>query len=200
MEAPLSKRQDACALEASPHRLSAVPVIWLTGLSGAGKSTIANALAKLLGTQGLSVAVLDGDALRTGLNSDLGFSDADRAENVRRVAHVAKLFADVGTIPIVALISPSRSMRNAARMLFEAGNFFEVFVNAPLEVTEQRDPKGLYRRARAGGLTMFTGIGSSYEEPLQPDLELRTDVLTLAECVDLVAQKVQHLCPHRHCG
>ncbi len=158
--------------------------VWLTGLSGAGKTTLAHALEASLQRDGLRACVLDGDRLRAGLSSDLGFSDADRAESIRRAAHVARLFVDAGMVAIVALISPFRAERAAARALFAPGDFIEVYVNVPLAVAEERDPKGLYRRARSGALPRFTGIDSPYEPPEAPVLELRTDVLPVAECVE----------------
>lgn len=161
-------------------------VVWLTGLSGSGKSTIANALECELHRIGLRTYVLDGDTVRQGLNSDLGFSDEDRAENVRRVAQVARLFLQAGVIVIVALISPFRVDRDKARALFAPGDFLEVYVNVPLEVAEQRDTKGLYRKARQGLLPQLTGVGSAYEPPHSPELVLCTDKQTLSTCVDLM--------------
>lgn len=130
--------------------------------------------------------VLDGDTVRQGLNSDLGFSDRDRAENMRRVAHVAQLFLQAGVIVIVALISPFRADRDAARALFAPGDFLEVFVDVPLAVAEQRDTKGLYRKARGGLLPQMTGVGSVYEPPQMPELVLRTDQQSVSACVDLL--------------
>ena len=158
-------------------------VVWLTGLSGAGKTTIARALETELRRIGWAVCVLDGDCLRRGLCSDLGFSPADRQENIRRVGEVARLFADAGLICIVALISPYRRDRDRARAAAPPGRFLEVFVNSPLEVCERRDPKGLYARARTGELKDFTGISAPYEPPVAADVELRTDQLSAAECV-----------------
>jgi adenylyl-sulfate kinase len=150
--------------------------VWLTGLSGSGKSTIARLLESRLAGMGLSPYVLDGDDLRAGLNKDLGFSDADRAENVRRVAEVARLMVDAGVVPIVSLISPFRADRALARARFAAGGFCEAFVDAPLEVCEKRDPKGLYARARRGEVLRMTGLGSAYEVPEAPELHLLTGV------------------------
>jgi len=163
--------------------------IWLTGLSGSGKSTIACALEESLVRRGVRAYRLDGDNLRTGLNRDLGFSERDREENIRRIAEVARLFCDSGAVAIVGAISPFRLDRNAARRLHEQDGegplrFFEVFVDAPLEVCESRDPKGLYRKARAGELSGFTGIDSPYEPPDAPDLRLDTGVLSVSECVE----------------
>ena len=150
------------------------PVLWLTGLSGAGKSTVAQATCQALRLQGRAAAVLDGDELRRGLTRDLGFSEADRAENVRRAAEVARLMADAGLIVIVALISPFREDRARARALFDEGRFFEIHIDTALSVAEARDPKGLYRRARQGLLPAFTGISSPYEAPLAPALRIDT--------------------------
>lgn len=143
-------------------------VIWFTGLSGSGKSTIANALETELHSQGKHTYILDGDNIRQGLNKDLGFTDADRVENIRRVAEVAKLMMDAGLIVMTAFISPFRSEREMARELIGTENFIEVFVDTPLEVCEQRDPKGLYKKARSGHLPNMTGINSPYEPPLNP--------------------------------
>ena len=147
-------------------------VIWFTGLSGAGKSTLANALSVHLHERGLRTYVLDGDNIRQGLNRDLGFTDADRVENIRRVAEVARLMFDAGLVVITAFISPFRQEREMARQLIGEENFVEVFVNTPLEVCEERDPKGLYRQARAGQLPNLTGVGSPYEAPASPALEI----------------------------
>ncbi len=159
------------------------PVFWLTGLSGAGKSTLAEALRSALQAQGRSVALLDGDALRAGLCADLGFSPEDRAENIRRSSEVARLMADVGLTVIVALISPYRFERDAARARFAPGQFIEVFVDTPLALAEARDPKGLYARARRGELRQFTGIDSPYEAPLAPELRITTASCSVAEAV-----------------
>lgn len=166
-------------------------VIWLTGLSASGKSTIATELERELFQQGVQVCVLDGDNLRHGLCSDLGFSPEARRENIRRVGEVAKLFANAGLVCITAFISPYRSDRALARAIVPAGRFFEVHVNAPLSVCEQRDPKGLYARARAGELKDFTGISAPYEPPERPELELRTDQLTVSQCVAAIADMLQ---------
>lgn len=153
-------------------------VVWLTGLSGAGKSTVATHLAEQLRARGVRCFVLDGDVVRQGLCKDLGFSAADRAENIRRVAEVARMMVDAGLVVITALISPFRAERQLARERFAAGEFFEVFVNTPLAVAEQRDPKGLYARARRGELKNFTGIDSPYEVPEQPEVTIETTRLT----------------------
>jgi bifunctional enzyme CysN/CysC len=162
--------------------------VWLTGLSGSGKSTVASALAALLTERGVLSYTLDGDNLRHGLNGDLGFSADDRAENVRRVGEVARLFADAGVIALVPLISPYRAGRDHARTLHEAAGlvFVEVFVDTPIEVCEQRDPKGLYAKARAGEITGFTGIDDPYEAPLAPELVLEAGRMTAADAAAAV--------------
>jgi adenylylsulfate kinase len=149
-------------------------VLWFTGLSGSGKSTIANLVDEKLYQRGVRSYVLDGDNIRHGLNKNLGFSAEDRAENIRRIGEVAKLFADAGVIAITCFISPYRSDRDAARQLLPAGRFVEIFVDCPLDICEQRDPKGLYKKARAGQIKGFTGIDDPYEPPLQPELVLRS--------------------------
>jgi len=162
-------------------------VIWFTGLSGSGKSTIANALEKELHAQGKRTYILDGDNIRQGLNKDLGFTDADRVENIRRVAEVAKLMMDAGLIVMTAFISPFRAERQMARELIGEANFIEVFVDTPLEVCEQRDPKGLYKKARNGQLPNMTGINSPYEPPIAPEVVI-SSALTLVESVNTVTQ------------
>ncbi len=149
-------------------------IVWLTGLSGSGKSTLANALEGELYAAGHHSYLLDGDNIRMGLNHGLGFSDADRVENIRRIGEVAKLFVDAGLIAITAFISPFRADRDMVRALVGPDEFFEVYVKAPLEVCEQRDPKGMYKKARAGVIKQFTGIDSPYEEPLKPELVIDT--------------------------
>lgn len=161
-------------------------VIWLTGLSGAGKSTIAQSLERRLFDRCCQTYVLDGDTVRTGLSSDLGYNREDRAENLRRVGELAVLFADAGFIVIAAFISPFRDARARVRQRVGQGRFVEVFVDAPLEVCEGRDVKGLYARARAQLIPDFTGISAPYEAPLHPEVELRTDQLSVAEAVDNV--------------
>jgi adenylyl-sulfate kinase len=153
-------------------------VVYLTGLSGAGKSTLAALLERRLHERGLRTYVLDGDELRVGLCAGLGFSDADRIENVRRVTEAARLMVDAGLLVITALISPFRAERDAARARFAPGEFMEVFVDAPLSVCEARDPKGLYRRARRGEIVGFTGIDSRYEAPLRADFHVDSARLT----------------------
>ncbi|MBL6708300.1 MAG: sulfate adenylyltransferase subunit CysN [Pseudomonadales bacterium] len=159
-------------------------VIWLTGLSGSGKSTVADALESRLHAMGIHSYLLDGDNIRGGLNKDLGFTEADRVENIRRTAEVAKLMADAGLVVITAFISPFRSERDMARDLFKPGEFAEVFLDVSLDVAESRDPKGLYKKARRGELPHFTGIDSPYEAPESADLRLDTSELSVEECVD----------------
>ena len=165
-------------------------VIWLTGLSGSGKSTVANALEKELYNQGRHTYILDGDNVRHGLNQDLGFTDADRVENIRRVAEVAKLMVDAGLIVITAFISPFKSERDMARSMLEQDEFVEIYVDVPLDVAEERDPKGLYRKARRGELPNFTGIDSPYEPPGKADLVIRTDLMDEAECVARIIEYI----------
>ncbi len=160
--------------------------LWLTGLPASGKSTIANLLEMHLHAAGRHTCLLDGDNVRQGLNRDLGFSAADRAENIRRVAEVARLMVDAGLIAIVALISPFRAERALARGLFAKGEFSEIFVDTPLAECERRDPKGLYAKARAGELRNFTGIDSPYETPLAPELQLNAAADTPAQCVERI--------------
>ena len=150
-------------------------VIWFTGLSGSGKSTLANALELKLYEMGVHTYLLDGDNIRHGLNHDLGFSQEDRVENIRRIGEVAKLFVDSGTILLTAFISPFQNDRNLVRNLVEEDEFIELFVDTPLEVCEQRDPKGLYKKARDGKIKNFTGIDSPYEKPLNPELHIIND-------------------------
>jgi bifunctional enzyme CysN/CysC len=166
-------------------------VVWFTGLSGSGKSTVANALEMALHAEGKRTYVLDGDNVRHGLNRDLGFTDADRVENIRRLAEVAKLMLDAGLIVITAFISPFRAERQMARELIGESRFVEVFVETPLDVCEQRDPKGLYKKARSGQLPNMTGIDSPYEPPLRPELTLDTSILDLDSATKKVLQSIQ---------
>ena len=159
-------------------------LLWFTGLSGSGKSTIANALDVALHKRGYHTFLLDGDNVRHGLCSDLGFSDDDREENIRRVGEVCKLFADAGLIVMSAFISPFTSDRRMVRKLFPAGEFIEVYMDTPLATCEERDPKGLYRKARSGEIKHFTGIDSPYEIPSHPELRLDTSTMSVEECVD----------------
>jgi adenylylsulfate kinase len=159
-------------------------ILWFTGLSGSGKSTLANALEGELHRAGHNSYLLDGDNVRHGLNKDLGFSDNDRIENIRRIGEVAKLFVDSGLIVLTAFISPFRADRRMVRDLVESGEFIEVYVRAPLEVCEGRDPKGLYAKARKGEIKHFTGIDSPYEEPEAPELTLDTGVDDIKTCTE----------------
>jgi adenylylsulfate kinase len=165
-------------------------ILWFTGLSGAGKSTLANAVNSALFEQGLASYVLDGDNVRHGLCKDLGFSDADREENIRRIGEVAKLFVDAGVVVLTAFVSPFRADRDRARALVEAGDFIEIHCAAELGVCEQRDTKGLYAKARAGEIKEFTGISSPYEAPEHPELRIDTGSQDLESCV---AQVLAHL-------
>jgi bifunctional enzyme CysN/CysC len=166
-------------------------VLWFTGLSGAGKSTIANLVERKLHALGRHTFMLDGDNVRHGLNKDLGFTDADRVENIRRVAEVAKLMVEAGLIVIAAFISPFESERRMARGLLDEGEFIEVFVDAPLAVAEARDPKHLYARARQGQLRNFTGIDSPYERPTAPELHLETADITPEDAADTVVEELR---------
>ena len=161
-------------------------VLWFTGLSGSGKSTVANATEKVLHDMGLQTYILDGDNVRMGLNKDLGFSPEDRTENIRRITEVANLFADSGSIVLTAFISPYREDRDKAREIISTEDFIEVFVSADLSVCESRDPKGLYKKARAGEIKGFTGIDAPYEAPLNPELIVETDKNDIEACAQIV--------------
>lgn len=163
-------------------------ILWLTGLSGSGKSTIANALEKKLFQLGKHTYLLDGDNIRQGLNNDLGFCNNDRVENIRRIGEVSKLFVDAGLIVITAFISPFHSNRMIARTRVEEGEFIEVFVDAPLSVCEIRDPKGLYEKARKGEIKNFTGIDSPYESPENPEVHIRTDYSSIDQSVQIIIE------------
>ena len=171
--------------------------VWFTGLSGSGKSTLANLLEKRLYAAGRHTCLLDGDNLRHGLNRDLGFTDADRVENIRRVAEVSRLMVDAGLIVLVSFISPFRSDRRMARSLFSDGEFVEVYVDTPIEVCEERDVKGLYAKARRGDLTNFTGIDSPYEAPEQPEVHLGPALLTPVACVEQIWASLGPAAPTR---
>ena len=163
-------------------------VLWFTGLSGSGKSTIANATESILHERGMQTYILDGDNVRMGLNKDLGFTAADRTENIRRISEVAKLFVDSGSVVLTAFISPYILDRADAKKTIGGGDFIEIFVSADLSVCEERDPKGLYKKARLGEIKNFTGIDAPYEEPVNPDLIIRTDKHTIEECATQVVE------------
>lgn len=165
-------------------------VVWLTGFSGSGKSTIANALEVALFEKGIRSFCLDGDNTRLGINKDLGFSSADRTENIRRVAEMAKLFLESGTIVITSFISPLISDREMAKSIIGDVDFVEVFINCPLAICEQRDVKGLYAKARRGEIKDFTGIDSPFEAPLKADVELLTDKNSVQECVEIILKEI----------
>lgn len=167
-------------------------VVWFTGLSGAGKSTLANAVAQRLHWMGYRTFVLDGDNIRYGLSANLGFSADDRRENIRRIAEVAKLMMEAGVIVMVAFISPFRADRNAARDLMPAGDFFEVYCKASLDVCEARDVKGLYKKARAGEIKNYTGIDSPYEAPRTPELIIDTGLLSIEDSVSPVMRLLRN--------
>lgn len=165
-------------------------VLWLTGLSGSGKSTIAQHLERKLYNEGFFAQVLDGDNIRSGINNNLGFSMEDRIENIRRIAEVAKLYLNSGVITLNSFISPTRAIRNDAKNVIGEADFLEIYINAPLEVCEARDVKGLYKKARKGEIKGFTGIDSPYEAPENPFLEIKTDELSLEESVELIFREL----------
>ncbi len=167
-------------------------VLWFTGLSGAGKSTVANTVDHLLHSKGIHTYVLDGDNVRMGLNKNLGFSAEDRAENIRRIGEVAKLFCHSGVFVLTAFISPYRADRDKAREILDQGEFIEVYVNASLETCEGRDPKGLYKKARAGEIKGFTGIDDPYEEPAKPEIVLDADKKSIDELAQEVVDYLQN--------
>ncbi|MFD1885730.1 adenylyl-sulfate kinase [Paenibacillus wenxiniae] len=166
-------------------------LLWLTGLPGAGKSTLAFALERALFEQNKLCYVLDGDNVRHGLNSDLGFSEADRHENLRRIGEVAKLMVDAGQIVIAAFVSPYHSDRDRVRHMFAAADFDEIHIHCPVHICEQRDPKGLYAKARAGQIQGFTGIDAPYEAPQQPELVINTELLSVQEAVLLIMETME---------
>lgn len=172
--------------EREEHHKQRSVALWFTGLSGSGKSTIAIELEHRLFHEGFGAQLLDGDNIRSGINSNLSFSVEDRAENIRRIAEVSKLFVRSGIITLNTFISPLRSMRQNARQIIGSDDFIEVFINTPLEVCEQRDVKGLYKKARAGEIPNFTGIDAPYEAPESPDIEILTENKSVQECVDQI--------------
>lgn len=165
-------------------------VVWMTGLSGAGKTTLAQNVEKLLYKKGYLTQILDGDNIRSGINSNLSFTEKDRYENVRRIAEVSKLLVNSGVITINSFISPTDEIRNIAKTIIGKENFFEVYVNAPLEVCEERDVKDLYKRARKGEIKNFTGIDSPFDPPSNPDIEIKTNVLSIKDSVNMIVEKV----------
>ncbi|MGQ9006825.1 adenylyl-sulfate kinase [Bacillus stercoris] len=167
-------------------------VLWFTGLSGSGKSVLANAVDEKLYRRGIQSYVLDGDNIRHGLNKDLGFQTGDRIENIRRIGEVAKLFVDSGQMILTAFISPFREDRDMVRALFPKGEFFEIYVKCPLHVCEQRDPKGLYKKARNGEIKHFTGIDSPYEAPISPDFIIESDQISISDGADLIINELQN--------
>jgi adenylylsulfate kinase len=167
-------------------------VIWFTGLSGSGKSTLANSLEAELFTQGISTYILDGDNTRMGINKDLDFSDQGRKENIRRVAEIAKLMVDSGTVVISSFISPFIADRENAKSIIGAEDFIEVFVECPLEICEQRDVKGLYAKARANLIPNFTGISSPFEAPLSPDITVQTHLMSLEDCLKKIIIAIEN--------
>jgi adenylyl-sulfate kinase len=166
-------------------------LIWFTGLSGSGKSTLAVQLENLLFKKGYKTYLLDGDTIRTGLNNDLGFSEEDRIENIRRIAEVSKLMIDAGVVVIGAFISPLKVNRETVKRIVGSENYFEIFVDTPLEICEQRDVKGLYKKARAGELKNFTGISSPYEKPEHPDVAVPTADISAEDAITLLIKKVE---------
>lgn len=168
-------------------------VIWFTGLSGAGKSTLAKALENHLYKEGILTQVLDGDKIRNGLNRNLGFTEEDRVENIRRIAEVGKLFCHCGLVAISAFISPTTAIRKMAREIIGEEDFYEIYVSTPLEICEQRDPKGLYKKARAGLIKNFTGISAPYEAPVKPNLIINTAEYSVGESNALILEKIMPL-------
>lgn len=174
-------------------------VIWFTGLSGSGKSTIALGLEKKLAQEGFFTQVLDGDNIRAGISNNLGFSQEDRQENIRRISEVSKLFLNSGIITLNCFVSPTNAIRNVAKSIIGSENFIEVFVNTPLEICEQRDTKGLYKKARAGEIKQFTGIDSPFEKPENPSVEINTQNQNIEESVELVFQQIIHQIKKTEC-
>ncbi|MFJ9497479.1 adenylyl-sulfate kinase [Brevibacillus centrosporus] len=167
-------------------------VIWFTGLSGSGKSTLANEMDKRFYQMGIHSCLLDGDALRFGLNKDLGFSRDDRKENIRRAGEISKMMADAGLLVLASFISPYQSDRDMVRSMFSPGEFFEIYVQCPLEICQNRDPKGLYKKAQDGSITEFTGLTSPYFPPEKPELVIPTDRLSVMKCADMLITYLGH--------
>lgn len=167
-------------------------VIWFTGLSGSGKTTIATALEKDLAKKGFLTQVLDGDNVRTGICNNLGFSEADRTENIRRIAEVAKLFLDCGVVVICCFVSPTKAIRSQAKAIIGKKDFVEVFVNTPIEICEKRDVKGLYAKARKGQIKDFTGVNAPFEAPAKPDIELKAGKLSVKDCVKKISKSIKN--------
>jgi adenylylsulfate kinase len=165
-------------------------VIWLTGLSGSGKTTIAIGLERRLKELGYFTQILDGDNVRTGINNNLGFSEEERTENIRRIAEVSKLFLNCGIITINSFVSPTIAIRDLAKSVIGSEDFIEIYINVPLEVAEARDVKGLYKKARRGEIKDFTGIDAPFEAPCNPDIEIRTDQLTIEESVTQLLEQI----------
>ncbi len=182
----VSKQQRAKLKEQKPC------ILWFTGLSGSGKSTIANAVELKLNELGKHTYLLDGDNIRMGLNKGLGFSDNDRVENIRRIREVSKLFVDAGLIVLTAFISPFQQERDKVRNLVEEGEFIEIFIDTPLKVCEGRDPKGLYKKARDGEIPNFTGISSPYEVPTKAEVHIKNDKMSIDECVEKIIEYLKN--------
>lgn len=180
-------RSDRIQKNGYPSRL-----IWFTGLSGSGKSTLAGALETFLYNRGFNTYILDGDNIRSGLNKDLDFSESSRKENIRRIAEVSNLFLDAGLVVLTAFISPFRADRQQARELVGANHFIEVFIDTPLEICEERDVKGLYKKARAGQIPNFTGISSPFERPEHPDVHILTENRSIGDCLQ---ELIEHILP-----
>ncbi len=174
-------------------------VVWMTGLSGSGKTTIAVALERILHSEGRLTQVLDGDNVRTGINSNLGFTEADRTENIRRIAEVAKLFSNCGIITICCFVSPTIAMRQQARDIIGEDDFIEIFINTPFEVCEQRDVKGLYKKARAGEIKNFTGLDAPFEPPVQDFIDVPTEGRTVQQCASQILWAIKdRIAPSHH--
>jgi adenylylsulfate kinase len=166
-------------------------ILWFTGLSGSGKSTIAGRVEEMLNEKGFLTYLLDGDNIRNGLNSNLAFSDEDRSENIRRIGEVAKLFVDAGVVVLAAFISPFKKDRQFVRGRVDKGEFIEIFVNCPVEICEQRDPKGLYKKARAGEIKDFTGVNAPFEVPENPEIEIRSDQMDVEQAAEKIVRLIK---------